>query len=42
MGRFKVTVTTEKDSAAQSKAAIQTICSAGPQLVKPAPAKSDR
>ena len=41
MGRFKVTVTTGKDTAAKSTAAIQTVCTLGPQLVRPSsPPKS--
>jgi hypothetical protein len=43
MRRFNVTVTTEKDSAGKSTAALQTVCTAGPQLVRPsAPPKSAR
>ncbi|MDX6699071.1 MAG: hypothetical protein QOE65_2468 [Solirubrobacteraceae bacterium] len=42
MRRFNVTVTTGKDSAGKSTAALQTLCT-GPGLVRPAsPPKSPR
>lgn len=43
MRRFNVTVTTAKDDAGKSAAALQTVCSTGPQLVRPSsPPKSCR